>query len=972
MQRILFFLICFFPDIVFAQLQDDFTDGDFTAAPAWSGDAAQFIVNASQQLQLNGTGAATSYLSVANPMPSLDNTEWRFYIKQSFSPSANNFGRVYIVSDQAVITGPLNGYYLQFGEANSLDAVELFRQDGTTSASVCRGTDAEIAGSFAIGVKVTRSAGGQWSLHVDPAGGTNYVTEATGTDATYTTSAFFGVQCVYTLSNITKFYFDDVYAGAGAVDVTPPTVASATAVTATQLDVLFSESVDLVSSGTAVNYAVDQGIGAPTSANRDGSNFSLVHLQFANSFATATNYTVTVNNVNDVSGNTIAANATALFTYSADVTSPALSSAAAVLATQLDVLFSEPVNETSAENILNYSVDNLIGAPSSAQRDGSNFSLVHLTFTNAFSGGTTYSLTVSNVTDLNANVIAANSIAIFTYSAAGAPLAYDVVITEFMPDPDPVAGLPNAEYVEIYNRSTKTFDLSGWKISDSGSPVDLSSFLLMPDSFLILCSTTNATQLSFLGSVMGISSFPSLNNTGGDDVIVYDNNSVILDKVHYDETFYGDDAKDDGGWSIERIDPDFTCSNDANWKASVDPAGGTPGKVNSVDGAFSDLSAPRLLRACLDDSVHVTLFFSEPVPDTALSNVQNYLIGYEDVGNITPVTAAAPAADGMSVTLTFGMSAASGLWSVMVVATVADCAGNPVANSTAYFAAPEPAAAGDILINEVLFSVDNGATDFAELYNASQKVIDLGTLQINNYSITNATANVPQILSAGCFLMFPATYLVLSDDGDGIKSHYQVQNPDAFLDMAFPELLTEEDILVLKDNASEVIDSLHYYSSWHFPLLNDVHNVSLERLSAGRPTNEAQNWHSASQNSGFATPGFRNSQYSDGGAGSTDVTVQPEVFSPDNDGLNDVVNILFHFAAPGYIANVKVFDSKGRAVRTLVESQLIGNDGSFSWDGVNDDKEKARTGIYVFYIEVFNPDGDVKEYKKTCVLATRL
>src|SRR6185295_10814424 len=109
--------------------------------------------------------------------------------------------------------------------------------------------------------------------------------------------------------------------------------------------------------------------------------------------------------------------------------------------------------------------------------------------------------------------------------------------------------------------------------------------------------------------------------------------------------------------------------------------------------------------------------------------------------------------------------------------------------------------------------------------------------------------------------------------------------------------------------------------------------------------------------SGFATPGDMNSQQGEAGTGTSDVTIEPEVFSPDNDGFNDVVNILFHFSTPGYLANVKVYDSKGRSVRTLIENKLLGNDGSFSWDGVNDDKEKSRTGIYVFYIEVFNING---------------
>ncbi len=973
MKRTLLFILSFFPVIAFAQLQDDFTDGDFTANPTWTGDAGQFIVNASQQLQLNSAASATSYLSVANPMASLDNAEWHFWIKQSFAPSGANYGRVYLVSDQSLVTGPLNGYYLQFGEALSLDAIQLFRQDGSTSTSVCRGTEAEIASSFTVGVKVTRDATGLWSLSVDPAGGTSYVLEATGTDATYNTSSFFGIECVYTSSNATKFYFDDIYAGGGTVDVIPPTITSATAISSTQLDVLFSEAVEVATSQTAANYSVNNGIGFPSSAVRDVSNQSLVHLTFANSFTAATTYTVTINFVNDLSGNTIIANSTASFIYAPDVTAPLLVSATATSSMQLDVLFSEAVNPATSQTASNYSVNNGAGIPSSATRDGSNFSLVHLTYTGNFAGGTTYTLTVNNVQDLALNSIVANSTTTFLFSSVTTPLPYDVIITEVMADPDPVVGLPNAEYIEIFNRSNKTFDLAGWKLSDSGSPHDLPPFILKPDSFLILCATANVAAFSVFGSTIGVTSFPAFNNPsagGSDDVVIYDPGLVVLDKIHYDETWHHNSIKVNGGWSIERIDPDYTCISKENWNASVDPSGGTPGRTNSVNGIFNDVVAPRLLRACLIDSLHVTVYFSEVIPDTALINTANYLISETDVLIGNP-SAAVSSADGMSVTLTLTSSAANNIWTV-TIPTLADCAGNPLSNSSVNFATPVASSAGDILINEILFSTNNGAVEFAELYNASDKIIDLSKLVINNYSISSGNANTPQVLTTGCYLMFPSTYLVLSDDGDKIKAHYRTENPYAFLNMAFPDLLTEEDMLVLKNDAAVIIDSLHYYSSWHFPLYNDVHNISLERLSAARPTNDPQNWHSASEGSGFATPGYKNSQQSEAGTGNNDITIEPEVFSPDNDGFNDVVNILFHFSTPGYLANVKVFDSKGRPVRTLIENQYLGNDGAFSWDGVNDDKEKARTGIYIFFIEVFNLDGEVKEYKKTCVLATKL
>ena len=81
--RSILFAFIFITSIASAQVTDNFSDGDFTASPVWSGDAAEFIVNASQQLQLNNTVAGASYLSTPSPGSSIDNFQWSFYIKES-------------------------------------------------------------------------------------------------------------------------------------------------------------------------------------------------------------------------------------------------------------------------------------------------------------------------------------------------------------------------------------------------------------------------------------------------------------------------------------------------------------------------------------------------------------------------------------------------------------------------------------------------------------------------------------------------------------------------------------------------------------------------------------------------------------------------------------------------------------------------------------------------------------------------
>ena len=75
----------FYTSTPYAQVLDNFSDGNFTDDPVWSGSTGQFIVNASQQLQLNNSIAGSSYLSTPLAASSLDNFEWQLSVKQGFS-----------------------------------------------------------------------------------------------------------------------------------------------------------------------------------------------------------------------------------------------------------------------------------------------------------------------------------------------------------------------------------------------------------------------------------------------------------------------------------------------------------------------------------------------------------------------------------------------------------------------------------------------------------------------------------------------------------------------------------------------------------------------------------------------------------------------------------------------------------------------------------------------------------------------
>ena len=77
--------------------------------------------------------------------------------------------------------------------------------------------------------------------------------------------------------------------------------------------------------------------------------------------------------------------------------------------------------------------------------------------------------------------------------------SYDIVIDEIMADPTPQVGLPNTEWIELKNTSAVAINLFGFRLSDlSGQSGAMPSYLLKPDSFVIVCSGSVVTAMSVL------------------------------------------------------------------------------------------------------------------------------------------------------------------------------------------------------------------------------------------------------------------------------------------------------------------------------------------------------------------------------------------------------------------------------------------------------------------------------------------
>ncbi|HQV38318.1 MAG: lamin tail domain-containing protein [Flavobacteriales bacterium] len=843
-----------------AQFTDDLSDGNFTANPAWSGDDALFTVDAGQLRSNTGPLplAASYYLSTPSTLAA--NAQWEFFVNLKFSTSGANYVDVYLMSDVQSLATPANGYFVRIGE--TADHVVLNKMSGGTASLLVASPDGIVNSSTdnPFRIKVTRDPADQWTLFYDDGNMGTYVNAGAATDASITTSSYFGVRIVQSTAAtaVNNHFFDDFTAGPIILDTTAPAIVSAT-------------------------VTDDQ---------------------------------------------------------------------------HVDLLFNEPVEQTSAENTNNYVLIpfNSIAA---ASRDASNLALVHLTLTSAMQNGTTNTLTVNGVEDLSGNAIA-NGTVNFTYSMTTPAMPGDVIMNELMPDPDPAVGLPNAEFVELFNTTTdQTFDLTGWKITDGSSVGTLPAVQITPGGFVILTSTSNAALFTGFGTVVGVPSFPSLNNDG-DAMELWDASNVTIDAVTYSSTWYNDPAKSSGGWSLERIDPFTPCSSVSNWTASTASAGGTPGVQNSVFAILTDTVPPTLSQVYVIDSVTVELLFSETMDAASLLSGSYVIDPAIDIINVAVI-----APD--RVRLTLATELVEGQLQTITITGVSDCPGNAIGTgNTATFALPEPIMAGDVVINELLYDPRGSGSDFVELYNRSQKVVSLAGLQLSNINADQ------RLITADAYLLMPGQYVAIASNTADVLANYPLGHADRMLQMALPTFNNGSGRVVFLGASGDTLDLFNYSDDLQFALLKSVDGVSLERVDPDRPTSDNSNWHSAAEDVNFATPGYKNSQYAPAPEARGKITIDPAIFSPDNDGYQDMLTIAYQFDEPGFVGTMKVFDLAGREVRTLMDNELLGTSGAVSWDGMMDGNDLARIGPYIIYMEAYDLAGNVEKFRKSVVLAHRL
>ena len=556
----------------------------------------------------------------------------------------------------------------------------------------------------------------------------------------------------------------------------------------------------------------------------------------------------------------------------------------------------------------------------------------------------------------------------FLLQQTHAQAPYRVLISELMADPTPPVGLPNSEWIELTNPSAEAIPLQGWRLQKAGGSTSgpLPEYLLQSGARVIISTASAVDELSAFGETLRVTSFPSLVNAG-DHILLLDENGEAVHAVNYSTAWYKNAVKAEGGWSLEMIDLSNPCAGISNWSASTDAAGGTPGKVNSVNASNPDNQPPKPVAAFMEGN-QITLIFDEPLDRDAAESIGHYSI----LPGLVVIQSEWQSQAPDRVILTTSTPAPQTVYTISL-SNLADCSGNTIAAGTTIrsgmVSAPET---GDIIINEVLFDPPGDGYDYVELYNRSSKIINIRDLLIANRSSSSGNLGAPLALSEEGRPFFPGEYLLLSADTAWVAGQWRASDRGRFLQMAsLPSFPNAQGWVVLLNRSGDIVDELPYSDKWHFALLRNPDGVALERIHIQGATDDPQNWTSAAQSAGFGTPGMPNSQLQPAEAAVGEVNVSPQIFSPDNDGFDDFALITIRMGEPGYMANITIFDAAGRPVRVVQRNGSLGSSATFRWDGLNDKREKLPLGPYIIYTEVFNLSGKRQAYKNTVSLARR-
>lgn len=581
---------------------------------------------------------------------------------------------------------------------------------------------------------------------------------------------------------------------------------------------------------------------------------------------------------------------------------------------------------------------------------------LNLIFNTNFNHGEFIELKVDSLRDLSGNIMISRILkALFNYPDSFR--TKDIVFNELMPDPEPFVGLPQSEFIELFNRTDNYINLENWQIADLSDTSFLPYFIIHPKSYIVLTHEKDSDLWAEFDIPIINLLLPSLNNSE-DRFILLLPDSKPIDSVRYYINQFPEE-KQNGGWSLELVNPNFICYNNSNWKASIDNLGGSPGKINSIskNDTVGDFIQFEKILAFSDSGLKIKL--SAPLNPISIRTKNLHFLPEISVNEIKLLD------DILDITLGEGFTENKNY--EISLLNSSNCFDEIIDIITFDFVFPAKTQPGDLVINEILFNPQSGGSDFIEIYNVSSSYLDITELSILNHA--GDTNKMFDPLKRAPEIIHPGQYMAFSEDSADIVERFISANPFNIRNANLASMPDKNGTVTLLNSNMQKIDEVNYDESLHFPLVENAEGKSIERINFKKSSTDKDNWTTASENSGFATPGAKNSHNIIGGNNYFEAV--PGIFSPDNDGYNDLTKIEFLTNESGYTGSLTIYSDTGIPIRKLIENKLLNASDFIIWDGTNDEQLKVENGYYLIVFELTMKDGSVKTEKTTVVVASK-
>ncbi len=393
----------------------------------------------------------------------------------------------------------------------------------------------------------------------------------------------------------------------------------------------------------------------------------------------------------------------------------------------------------------------------------------------------------------------------------------NLVITEISYNP-PESGTDSLEFIEIYNNSLATADMTGYTLA---SAVDYTfpSVSINPGAFLVVAVNSSAMLNTFGINCLQWTSGGLSND--GELILLKNNAGLTLDSVPYDDVSPWPTTPDGSGPSLVLCNPDADNSQGANWQASqnfvVNNAAGTaiyasPGFTECGYPPVADFTASSTQITAGESVSFTDLSVNNPTSwswsfeggTPAVSSMQNPVITYNTEGNYT------------------------------VTLVVSNASGSNTLVKTGYISVLAPFV-GNLMITEIMQNpslVPDSDGEWFEVFNPTNSPIDM-----NGWTIKDDGTDIHTISST---LIVPAKgFAVLginSDPGSNGGYTCDYQYSSFFLGNSGDEV-------ILLDPSDTEIDRVEYDGGPNWPDPNGAAMVFTGAPSADN--NDYANWTTA-------------------------------------------------------------------------------------------------------------------------------